>query len=698
VSADRLVAAQIGTDDVGPTVRPTLLAAIEPSPSSPENKSQHQPPEALSDASRAKVSFVAAETSEQASIFTSITHLIGKKLPATSLEATGRPKMSGAPREVRVGKAHPDSIVCLLPGMIDARLQTQSAMWRAGWEQISQGTSCQAEMLSLARNFDEMRANGLSLAVISGERIPSPTDIKPGVDILWDQDGAFMQALDIEPLRYRDTELHPRLTLLVRDGEIVAGFSSTKDFESSLRKLIALAKEPEKSPTDSGDTDTKKLENLGEQPAVKEDAQPSSPEERRQAKETAEAARPKDTSRTDTPLEEPAKDQSKPPMQVQPSEKSVECPKEVIPPVQKAVTAFMTPSSLIGKELVASPVFKAIRNNDASWGRNELLANQALRSAVITIVPGPIDWSLVTNSEDYRATWEAIPGTSTYPAEIKVFEENAQLLRKKGLEPVIMTGAEYLFSLSKVAQEHPSLSAISDYRGSVAQSLGIAPFTVWTKDFQPRLTLLVRDGKVEKAFSETSDFRASLTDMISGVPDLPQAAPVELAAIPSPPPPQQIPIIARTFDVTTLHFDHIVQDVPLRRGQTLLFKKEPYYASSYAFLNLIAAGVEKMRSEVGALPRGCKVRFSIHDGHRSFEHLIDPATLPASSGVTPHTFAGLMLRDPSLFGTLERLADQSGRMGLRLATRNIPGRGTTFTFTHPMRGHSATLALGIIGQ
>lgn len=126
VSADRLVAAQIGTDDVGPTVRPTLLAAIEPSPSSPENKSQHQPPEALSDASRAKVSFVAAETPEQTSIFTSITHLIGKKLPATSLEATGRPKMSGAPREVRVGKAHPDSIVCLLPGMIDSRLQTQA--------------------------------------------------------------------------------------------------------------------------------------------------------------------------------------------------------------------------------------------------------------------------------------------------------------------------------------------------------------------------------------------------------------------------------------------------------------------------------------------------------------------------------------------------------------------------------------------
>ncbi len=690
VSASKLIAAKIGQDQAAYQIERALAVPAEPPRPSRDADVERNREETPIEPTVAKVTFVSAET-ETPSIFRNVTHLVGKKLPLTPLEATGKPLRSGAPREVKVGRAHADSIVCLLSGMIDARLKEQDGMWRAGWNQISERTSCQNEMMILAKNFDQIRANGLSLAVISGQMIPSPAEMKSGVDILWDQDGSFLRSLRLEPMRYRDTEFHPRVTLLVREGEIIAGFSETKDFEASLRKLLALAEESNEPSNDSEVPDTKNVESAG----MEQRAPSSPPEDRIQKNDTTKSLPLKEDVHAPAPQDGLSKDQIKP--ETPPlAEKAVEPPKRITPLVEKPLTAFMAPASLIGKEILTTPIFKAVRNSDGTWSRNEVLASQALKYSIITFVPGPIDWSMVANSENYRATWEAIPGTSTYPAELKIFEENAEVLRRKGLEPVIMTGAEDLFSLSKVAQEHPTLSAMSDYRGSFAQTFGIPPFTVWTKEFYPRVTLLVRDGKVEKAFSETADFRASLMEMLSNVPDKAQVAPIQPLKIPSPPPSRELPLVARKFDITSLHFDHSVQDVPLGRGRTLLFKKEPYYASSYAFFKIVAGGLEKVRKDTGGLPKRCTLQLSIHDGHRSFSYVFDPTTVPASHEITPNTFAQLMVRNPALFGTLERLADQSGRMGLRMATSNTAGGGTDFKFSHPMRGHSASIDLRII--
>jgi peroxiredoxin len=697
VSASKLIAAHIGQDQVTYQLGQTLAAPAEPRRHSPDAGDERNKEETRIEPTVAKVSFVSAET-DTPSIFRNIAHTIGKRLPLTPLEATGRPLKSGAPREVKVGKVHADSIVCLLPGMIDARLKSQDGMWRAGWNQITEGTSCQSEMMLLAKHFDQIRANGLSLAVVSGQMIPSPAEMKSGVDILWDQDGSFLRALRLEPLRYRDTEFHPRVTLLVREGEIIAGFSETKDFGASLRKLLALANESNEPSSESNPPDTKNVERPLESAPIEQKAPSSPPEDPIQRNDTTKSPPPKEDAHASPGPDAPAKDKIKPESAQSSTEKPVESPKAVTPPVEKPLTAFMAPSPLIGKEILTAPIFKAVRNNDGTWSRNEVLASQALKYSVITFVPGPIDWSMVTNGENYRATWEAIPGASTYPAELKILEENAEVLRRKGLEPVLMTGAEDLFSLSKVAQEHPTLSAMSDYRGSFVKTLGISPFTVWTKEFHPRVTLLVRDGKVERAFSETADFRASLMEMLSNVPDKVQVAPIQPERIPSPPPSLEIPIIARTFDITALHFDHFVQDVPLGRGRTLLFKKEPYYASSYAFFKIVSGGLEKLRRDTGDLPKGCALQLSIHDGHRSFSCVFDPTTIPASREITPSTFAQFMARNPNLFGTLERLADQSGRMGLRMATSNTAGGGTDFKFSHPMRGHSASIDLKIIGR
>jgi peroxiredoxin len=176
-------------------------------------------------------------------IFRDTSHLIGESLPHIELKSTPSPSRPNLPRHIDISSTHANSIICILPAMYDARLERRNAMWRAGWEEITGGYSCQTELKTLERNIAAIRANGLSLAIVSGQSIPTVPVKERGVDLRWDQEGSFTRMLGLPALRYQGEAFHPRVTMLVQNGKVVRAFSATKDFTASLKELLSLTQQ-----------------------------------------------------------------------------------------------------------------------------------------------------------------------------------------------------------------------------------------------------------------------------------------------------------------------------------------------------------------------------------------------------------------------------------------------------------------------
>lgn len=723
------------------------------------------------------------------SVFCSVAHLVGKKLPPQSLASTQVSPTSGKAKQVDMAEQHADSIICVLPGVMESRLLGADGTWRAGWEAVSQGASCESSIGVLEQNYDGLRANGLSLAIVSGERLPSASSMPPGVSIVWDRDSSFLRSLDIEPLRYQGQAFHPRITMLVRNGEIVAAFSAATNFETSVRKLLALSRES------FGTAPTKETSSSSEAPKSSElqEKNADTAQTPKQDDSTAEVvtSNASATQRDDTQPSSP--EESSKLKGALPEDDKPALEEKPAPSPAQQLTAFMSAGTLIGKELAASPVFKAVCNGNDEWSRNEIIANKALRSAVIVMIPGPIDWSAIPDNDRFRKAWEIIPGTASVSYDLKALDEATELLKKKGLDVIVMTGAEQLFSLSTLASEHPALTAVSDYRGSFSQSLGIVPFKAWTPDanaklvlreFYPRVTLLVIDGKIEQAFSETGDFKGSLLHMVSALPDQKQQAkapentpppasspsnlnqpstareseplpsavtPAEQTpsdpktppfiiknplridpSIPVPPPPTSLPkilrtdeddddevedappqktpppqtrsvqkspssIIGKTFDLTQVHFDYPIFDEGSGNGDTLLYKGGRIFATGFAYLKVIARGLETVRAEIGEIPRGYRVKVFVSNGHYGNYYFFDPADIPASHEINSSNFRQISSKS-SLAVPLSQLHVYAGRLNMQLNVSNRNESGTDFSFTPRMRNHVATISLELVRQ
>ncbi len=617
-----------------------------------------------------------APLSLQPQVFLRAADLLGKDLPHIEIDATSGTLTDPLPRKVDIASAHTSSIVCILPGMHEANLQRRSEMWRAGWEQVTGESSCQAELVSLSQNFKAIRDRGLTLAIVSGQEIRGSATTKSGVDLLWDQKGSLARALGIEPFRYQNEEFLPRVTLLVQGGKIVAAFSATPSFEGSLLALLDEALVPQG--------------NSNEALTPGGDAQSSQP-----APSSAASEASKPDVEMQSPQPEPSSTASG-----KTEEKRSPAVEEAAPLDEIPLDAFVPTDALIGKKITTSPIFKVVRDAQGSWSRYEVPADKDLTSAVITIVPGPFDWSFVEGmgilqgGKHLRRVWEGIRGTSTYPSELKVFEEDAALLQKKGLKPVLMAGSEMAYSLAKLAEQHPTLSVVSDNQNSFAQSLGITPIKVWKQDFHPRLTLLVRNGIIEKAFSETSDFRKSLAEMISSVPDRVEPAPIPPKHIEHEPPAAST-IFGKKFDLTTLDVTGPLPDARAL-GQHPLLDSNPFRPTAHAFLVTVARGLEKVRKDIGEIPQDCDVRIKVFNGHGAYGCIIDPSHLPALGGTSRSSFDQIVSGSRSLDYALERLASGAAQLNVGLLVRKKSNGAADFDFISMVGDSKASVTLEIV--
>jgi peroxiredoxin len=585
-------------------------------------------------------------------------------------------------RKIDIREAHANSIICLLPGMYDIRLEIRDEMWRAGWGQVNGGEFCQNALDALARNLHTIRARGLSLAIISGLAIPDKPVKELGVDLICDPDASFARLLDLSPLRYQGQEFLPRVAMLVRDGEIVSAFSETENFEAALNNLLALT---QKSPNNS--TQPPKASSNSQASRETPPSEKSTPMKEEQPRSTgeqpnvAQSATSESAPRVDTPGTKTA-----------PPEKTL-----VPAPVLSAkpiLSAYTDTDTLIGKKLAHSPVFRTARNNSGAWYRDEVLADKEFKSAVITIIPGPIDWKLVKDGQEQRAFWEAIPGVSTCASDLKILGETAPVLERKGLQAVLIAGPEYLYSLTTLVQSYPKLSVVSDYRGNFARGLNITPMPLWDQEFSPRLTLLVRDGKIEKAFSETADFRKSLAEMLSSVPD--RIEPVQTAPV-KPPTEQAAPkkLLGRKFDITKLDMKS-----PLPEGRALgqhpLLKADPYIPTPYAFQIALARGMEKVREEIGELPREYRMSVTISNGYRAFSYLVEPADIAANGDISRALLNQTASKNRSLSYLLTQLSSNASRLGLRLKVSANGDSNMDFEFMSNVPRYTPSLRLEII--
>jgi hypothetical protein len=167
--------------------------------------------------------------------------LLGKYIPHINMEVTWDDQTGAPRRQVDIASAHPNSVICIVPGMTEGRLEQRDGKWRAGWEQMNGTRSCQEDLELLAQNFGAIRDRGLTVVLVSAQKIPTTRneDLEGFFDILWDQQGSLGQALGLEPFRYQNEEFLPRATMLVKDGKIVAAFSAASDFEELLRELLS---------------------------------------------------------------------------------------------------------------------------------------------------------------------------------------------------------------------------------------------------------------------------------------------------------------------------------------------------------------------------------------------------------------------------------------------------------------------------